>query len=110
MRSRLGNLVPMVSVREDYIRRVHQFDPADAITAAMVPHLERKVYGLMDDAANVLKSMHRALLEALRHREQEIFSYPAILVLPSAASYGFFSRVRTRMLLRLSLPGPWASS
>jgi hypothetical protein len=33
-----------------------------------------------DDAADVLKSMHGALLEALRHREQEIFSYLAILV------------------------------
>jgi hypothetical protein len=24
---------------EDYIRRVHQFDPADAITAAIIPYL-----------------------------------------------------------------------
>ncbi len=35
---------------------------------------------MLDDAANVLKSMHGALLEALHHREQEIFSYLAILV------------------------------
>jgi hypothetical protein len=52
----------------------------------MVPHLERKVSGLMDDAADVLKSMHGALLEALRHREQEIFSYLAILV-PALAGF-----------------------
>src|SRR6266571_8567257 len=41
----IGEPSPDGVTAEDYIRRVHQFDPADAITAAMVPHLERKVYG-----------------------------------------------------------------
>jgi len=39
----IGEPGPDGVTAEDYIRRVHQFDPADAITAEMVPHLERKV-------------------------------------------------------------------